>query len=291
MNGEPGEMDRMPGDGAPVRMRPPRPPMNPNAEPNAPAADAPPNPDAAPTESSAPSPLQIEVGPDGIRLFAVKVDAAQVFVELGARTGTKIVVDDTVNRQITAQIYKKTAAEIIDAVVGTYGLSSALVDGAYLISEGIPKSPSSYLLSDIDTITTKYVLAPNAKGLLPVFLQDHVKINPEQNAVVLSAPREVLRKFREDISQFDVPAAQIMLETLMVEFTDTNNFNLNTLLGFSNASDAVSTNPLTGAVTYQSVENLPKDFRIRVQALVEMGKARIRANPRIATVSGQEAFI
>lgn len=36
----------------------------------------------------------------------------------------------------------------------------------------------------------------------------------------ISAPAEVLAKFREDIKQFDVPAAQIMIDVVMVEFTD-----------------------------------------------------------------------
>jgi type IV pilus assembly protein PilQ len=269
-----------------------------------------PTPEAAPNSASASgaetgaedaSPLHIEVGPDGIKVFAVKADAAQVFVDLGMKTGTKVVVDDTVNRQITAQITGKTAGEIIDKITGVYGLSSAQVGGAYLISEGIPKSPSTYLLSDIDTITTKYVLAPNAKSLLPVFLQDHVKINPEQNAVVLSAPKEVLRKFREDISQFDVPAAQIMLETLMVEFTDTNGKEIESLLGYSSplynddgtvsATIPPSTDPTNGEINFRSVSTLPKDFMAQLHHLVVEGKARVRANPRIATVSGQEADI
>jgi type II secretory pathway component GspD/PulD (secretin) len=83
-----------------------------------------------------------------------------------------------------------------------------------MVSEGIPRSPSSYLLSDIDAIPTKYVDAANARNLLPVFLQDYVKVNAEQNAVVLSAPRDVLRKFRQDIAQFDIPASQILVDLL-----------------------------------------------------------------------------
>ena len=73
-------------------------------------------------------------------------------------------------------------------IAGAFGLSMADVNGVTMISEGIPRSPSSYLLSDIATIPTKYVVAANARNLLPVFLQDYVKVNAEQNAVVLSAP-------------------------------------------------------------------------------------------------------
>ena len=71
----------------------------------------------------------------------------------------------------------------------------------------------------IISIPTQYVLAPTAKSLLPNFLQDHVKINPEANAVILSAPRDVVEKFRRDVAQFDIPSAQIRVSVLMVEFT------------------------------------------------------------------------
>ena len=62
---------------------------------------------------------------------------------------------------------------------------------------------------------------------------NYVKVNAEQNSVVLSAPREVLAKFREDIAQFDIPAAQILIELQLIELTDTSldqlglNFNYN----------------------------------------------------------------
>lgn len=271
----------------------PIPPAGAQNSPPAPAATpaaAAPAP-AAPPATSAAGTLTINTGPDGITLFALKVDAGELFTELGRRTKTRIVVDDTVNRQITVRLHAATVTDAINSIVAAYGLSTAVVNGVTMISEGIPNNPSSYLLSDIDTITTRYVLAPNAKVLLPVFLQDHVKINPEQNAVVLSAPTEVLRKFRQDIRQFDVPAQQIMIEALMVEHTDSNDQSFDLALGLSNVGNATTTDAGTGAVTFKSLRVLPRDFNAHLTALVERGKARIRANPRIATVSGQPASI
>ncbi|MGQ9524353.1 MAG: type II secretion system protein GspD [Armatimonadota bacterium] len=236
--------------------------------------------------------VEVQVTLDGVSVFALGADAAELFTELGKKTGTKIVVDDLVNRRITVNLVNRKVSSVIEDIAAAYGLSATQQpNGVFMISEGIARNPSSYLLADIDSITTKYVLAPNAKGLLPVFLQDHVKINQEQNSVILSAPRDVLQKFRQDIEQFDVPAAQIMVEVLMVELTDSGAKDLNAILSLSNASDVATTDSLLGQITYRSVGQLPKEFSAKLKALVESGQARVRANPRIATVSGQRADI
>jgi len=48
---------------------------------------------------------------------------------------------------------------------------------------------------------------------------------------------------------------------------------------------------LLGTLTFSSITGLPNDFFINLKALVTKGRARVRANPRIATVSGQKASI
>ena len=247
------------------------------------AADAP----APPDELT----LEITVGDEGVSVFAVNVDAHELFTTLAEKTGHRVIVDDTVERTITVNLRNRPCQDIIDNIVGAYGFACREMDGVCMISEGIPRSPSSYLLSDIDTISTQYVMAQNAKSLLPVFLQDHVKTNMAQNAVVLSAPSQVLKKFREDIAQFDVPAAQIMIDVLVVELTNITREEFDFAINWSNAGKGASVLSATGDISFTSVTNLPPDFSVRLRALVEKQKARVRANPRIATVSGREAEV
>ncbi len=224
-------------------------------------------------------------------VFAVSVDAPQLLTAIAARANLKLVVDDTVSRLITLSVTDKPAREIISSIAGAYGLAAADVGGVTLVSEGIPRTPSSYLLSDIDQISTKYVDAQNARNLLPVFLQDYVKVNSSQNAVVLSAPAEVLRKFREDIAGFDIPAAQITVDLLLVEFTESGLDQLNLNLSYSNAGGQVNFSPSQGSLSYRSLTTLPNQFFAQLSALQQKGEARVRANPRIATVSGRRASI
>ncbi len=235
--------------------------------------------------------LKITVGDEGVSLFAMGVDAHELLMALAKETGHPIIVDDTVKRAITVNLRNRSSQDIIDNIVSAYGFAFREVDGICMISEGIPKKPSSYLLSDIDTISTQYVVASQAKSLFPVFLQDNVKTNMAQNAVVLSAPSQVLKKFREDIAQFDVPAAQIMIDVLVVEFTNVDKDEFDFSMNWSNADNAASVLSATGDLRFNRVTNLDPDFYLRLRALREQQKARVRANPRIATVSGKEAEV
>lgn len=250
------------------------------------------SPSAPPAENNAAQPsLEVTAGPQGVSVFAVGVDAQELLTRLAKETGIRLIVDDTVRRTVTINLVNMPVTRILEIIAAAYGLSYREVNGIFMLSEGIPRSPSSYLLSDIDTITTQYVLAPNAKSLLPVFLQDHVKTNAEQNAVILSAPPEVLKKFREDIKQFDIPAAQIMIDVLMVEFTDSAAREFRAQWSWSNDGRSLTVDSPLGQVIFRSVTTLPTEFFTSLRALVTQGKARVHANPRIATVSGQRASI
>jgi len=235
--------------------------------------------------------LSIEVGPEGVSAYAVSCDAHLFFATLAKKTGLRMIVDDTVKRKLTVNFTGAKLTDIINDIVTAYGLACSDVDGIFMVSEGIPRTPSSYLLSDIDSIQTRYVLPSRAKALLPVFLQDHVKTNSDQNSVILSAPLPVLEKFRDDIQQFDIPAAQIMIEVLMVEFTDSSLDRFDLELNWDNGGIAGQLLSSIGQIAVKGIAGLPQDFSARIDALKAAGKARIRAHPRVATVSGQTATI
>jgi type II secretory pathway component GspD/PulD (secretin) len=275
--------------GPPGRAGAPRPVAQPAPNGARPPAAAPP--DSAAANGDARDTIELEVGERGVSLYAVAADAHELLTKLARATGLRLIVDDTVKRNITVNLVNRPVSEVLGSIVSTYGLSCKEVDGIFIVSEGIPTSPSSYLLSDIDSISTKYVLSNNAKSLLPVFLQDNVKTNPEQNAVILSAPTEILKKFREDIAQFDIPAAQIMVDVLMVEFTDTGAREFGSRWGWTDNGRSIAVDGGAGSVVLRGIATLTPDFHTDLRAMVSGGKARVRANPRIATVSGREASV
>ena len=110
-------------------------------------------------------------------VHAVSVYAPLVCSALAEKTNLQLVVDDAIkDRKVTVHLSDKTPVEIVDYVVTAYGFSSGRINGITMISEGIRRRSLLYLLSTIESIPTQYVEANNVKSLLPVFLQDHVKV-------------------------------------------------------------------------------------------------------------------
>ena len=75
-------------------------------------------------------------------------------------------------------------------------LCNSQAGNVFMISEGIPKNPFSYLMGDIDSVTTEYVPASRVKSLLPEFPRARVKVNEGKNAAVLSAPSQMVEKIQ-----------------------------------------------------------------------------------------------
>lgn len=242
-------------------------------------------------EDDTTSSVSITAEGDTVSVFAVNADAHDLLNQLARETGLPIIVDDTVDRKITLNLVNKPPREVLATIVDTYGLSFAEIDGILIFSEGIPNSPSSYLLSDIGSYTIQYVSAAQARDLMPAFLTRYVKANASQNAVVLSAPEAVLRRFREDIEQFDRPPAQIMLDVLVVEFTDVDTDTFMARIGWDNSTLGLRTDSLTGDLNFTALAELPTNFFAYIDALVTARKARVRACPSIATVSGSSARV
>ncbi len=237
------------------------------------------------------APIEVTVTESGVSVYAIKADACRLLIELAEQTGLHIIVDDTVARTLTVNLVNKSARAILDHIVDAYGLSLAEMENVLIVSEGLPTSPSSYLMGDIAAVTTHYVQPARAKQLLPPFLHFHVKTNLAQNSVVLSAPAPVLAKFREDVKQFDIPAAQIMLNVLVVEFTDIDFDEFSARFGWQNQNLGITTDSLTGNATLNAIVDLPKQFFIDLDALVRGQRAHVRSNPSVATVSGRSASI
>lgn len=237
------------------------------------------------------SELAVNVTDRGASVFAVNADVHDVFSKIATATGLPMIVDDTVQGKATVNIVDTAPREIIAILVDAYGLAFSEVDGVLVITEGMPKKPSSYLMGEIEAVTTKYVQPARARSLLPIFLQSEVKMNTDQNAVVLSGPRAVLDKFRQDVEQFDKPAAQIMLDVLVVEYTNLDAEAFSAQVGGQNDNFGLTTDTLTGQTVLTAVTTLPQSFYAHLRDQVTQHKARVRANPRVATVSGLDASV
>ncbi|HVF84428.1 MAG TPA: hypothetical protein VM821_00490 [Abditibacteriaceae bacterium] len=223
-----------------------------------------------------------------LSLRAVKADIQSLIGEIARKGGISVAVDDAVDRKVSLNLDSVSPAEALRDISTAYGLALSQSNGVYTLSEGVPTDLATYNASSTQSFRMQNTQAQNASGLLPNFLYSYVKVNSEQNAVVVTAPSQMLAKIGQDLKRMDVAPPQIAVEAIAVEFTDSTDKDLG--ISFGNAQRGVfSTTDNGGTLSYSNIGNLPSSFAFNLRALEIAGKARVRARPQMAVTNGRTA--
>lgn len=222
---------------------------------------------------------------------AVKADIHTFLSAIASETGLSVAVDDAVDRKVSMDIQDADPDRVIRSITTAYGLALSKVDGIYMISEGVPTDLATYHLSGTQSYRMQNTQALTASGLLPNFLFSYVKVNSEQNAVVVTAPTQMLAKIGSDLNRVDIPSPQILVEVIAVELTNTTDKSFGITLNNIAHTSITNVDVPNGTITYNSIGMLPKNFLLTLQALEQNGKARVRARPQMAVVNGRTAEI
>ena len=254
--------------------------------------------------------LSVEYQAGLVSVRAVNVDIQKLLGEIAAKTGVNLAVDDAVRAKVSLNLWDQTPDGLLRTIASAYGLALSEVEGVYMFSQGVPQDLAAYRLSGTASFPLRYTRAQAASGLLPTFLYSYLHVNEEQNAVVVTAPQQILDKIRADLAAVDVAPPQILIEAVAVEFTNTADLDAviqmarGDLTGRTTGyeDDAgdfyygdpelwLETDSRSGRLSYTSVGDLPYDFEARLRALETEQRAKIRAAPRMAVMNGHEANI
>ena len=243
--------------------------------------------------------LVVEALDGGIAVTALKADIHEVFAQVGAKAGLSIAVDDAVQHKASMRLPAMDPLVVLQAIASAYGLAVSNRSGMYMISEGVPKDMATYNRSGTESFALKHMTAAEAQGLLPTFLFSYLHVNKEQNALVVTAPTQMLEKIHRDLEQVDVAPPLIMVEALAVELTNTQDANLGVNWSYRGHTSEVSSDTQTGDIRFHDLG--PQDFdsgvaftrtlAAKLDTLVAAGRAEIRASPRMAAVNGEKAEI
>lgn len=227
-------------------------------------------------------------------------DIHRVVGEVAHQGGINAAVDDAVQHKVSLRLSGLKPIDVLKSIAAGYGLALSTDEkGDVMISEGVPRDMATYNRSGTASFPMKYLRAAEAQSLLPTFLFSYLHANMEQNAIVVTAPTQMLKKIESDLRQIDIPPPLIMVEVLAVELTNTKNLTAGLNWNYQGTSDIVGTDPRTGSVQYRIIgpDDFPpgvartRDLGVRLDALVDKGLAKIRANPRMAAANGHEAQI
>jgi type II secretory pathway component GspD/PulD (secretin) len=256
-------------------------------------------------EEAAEEPVETELRvtyADGLlSVTATKADIQELLGKIAEETGVNLAADDAVDGEANLHLQDLPTAEILEAIAGAYGLALSNIDGVYMFSRGVPQDLAAYRLSGTKSFPLRYTRAKDASGLLPTFLYSYLHVNEEQNAIVVTAPLQMLEKIEADLNQVDVAPPQILIEALAVEFGSTEELDKVVRLFGGDVTGKTTetgepaytaeTDSRSGELSYSNIGDLPDDFEGRIRLLEAEQKANIRAAPRMAVMNGHDAQI
>jgi type II secretory pathway component GspD/PulD (secretin) len=241
--------------------------------------------------------LTVSFDDGGLTVRALKADLHRVVAEIARAAGVNVAVDDRVQREVSLNCSGLGVNQVMQAIASGYGLALSAVGDVQMLSEGIPTDLPTYGRSVTASYPLTYVKVDDAASLLPPFLIEYLRRNPQQNSIVVTAPRQMLDKIGEDLRAVDIAPPLIMIEVLAVEITTDGSLDRSLEAMYTGKDFEAGINTETGALTYSEGDSYGLAGGIaetiglsgRVQALLASGVARIRAQPRMAAMNGQRA--
>jgi type IV pilus assembly protein PilQ len=248
--------------------------------------------------SSTVSAVQTPLGhSDTVTLDRKDAQAADILAEIAKQTGVEIVVLTAPELTRTVRWTKVTVEEALRTLL--LGTKYAYVkDGArYVVGDTTRKagedSAEAALFLTTEVIPLKHLRAEEAPALLGSVAgkesQSLIAL-PDLGALSVTGTADQIARVRSALAQIDVPAQQIMLQAVLLETSE----NLDKELGFQylgEKSHLKGQGPLQGSLVYGTAGGFKEFLTTTLTALVSEGKARVLANPRVATLNGKKANI
>ena len=230
---------------------------------------------------------------------------------LAAQCGVTIIADGSVMGIATTEFIDVPLETALERLVLPFGLTYRWMDGYYLVGAPHPDNPSFLLLTKTELYRPQYLKAPYIADLMSRFYEPFLSVNKETNTLSLTGSPELIARIRQDLAALDVPPRQVMIEALITETSSdvSRRLGISWSLGGASGRDSIRIDGYPGnppdsgyspqvnhiGALFQRVDIRSGEwfgqFRAELDAYVEEGKARIRANPRIATLEGSQANI
>ena len=233
-----------------------------------------------------------------------ETEIREALMDIAAQTGVNIVPGPMVQGYyVTADFTEVPLEQALYQLLAPLGFTFTQMDGYYLVGLASPDSPSFSLLSTAERVVPNYIKATSVPKLLSSFYEPFVKVDAENNTIVISASPEMIKRIRQELAKIDVPPRQVMIEALVTEFSEEARKSLGLEASWTGTKDGRGlsiTVPFgnlldsTFSIWYKKPDRYKDwlgEYEVSLKALVQDGEVTIRANPRVATLEGQKASI
>jgi len=243
--------------------------------------------------------IEITASEGLISVHAVKADIHKVVAQIARAGEISVAVDDAVQHKVSVNVQDQEPLAVLRGIAAGYGLALSSVGDVYMLSEGVPADLPTYLRSGTASFPIRYLKASDARSLLPTFLFKYVHDNPEQNAMVVTAPSQMLAKIQRDLQAVDISPPMIMVECAVIELTDSADLDSQFRWRYDSENYGAGTDSRTGEIDFEhgDFDGLAAavaptaQLQAWLQALVTQGLAEVHSHPSTAAVNGKEASI
>ncbi|MBN2220211.1 MAG: hypothetical protein JW697_08040 [Kosmotogaceae bacterium] len=207
--------------------------------------------------------------------------------DISAQTGVTIIADSTVAGFVTIELTDVPLEKALQLVLMTGGYSYVKIDDFYFVGAPDPKSPSFYLIAKTESFKIQYLSVASIKELLPAIYEQYVKINGTSNMLTITAPENIIERFREDLKKIDIPSKSVKIQIVVTEVSEgvMKELGLESIEYEFDASESFNENWITVLKLALGTFDLETDFfgalLAKIKLLEDDHKAEITADPWI----------
>ena len=227
-------------------------------------------------------------------------DIISVLRDVSAQTGINILAEPSVQGWVTLELIDVTLEQALDMIAIPLGYTWVRVGSYYVVGSPDLKNPAYPMFTKTEAVSLKYVKADAAAKLLSDFFTPNVKVDASANLIVITGTQAVIDRVKSDLAKIDKPAAQVVMEAVIVEVTADAGKSLKSDWRFEgSAGQGDSTLPASGFIDFVSgiwsgklnLEGGLNHVLGAVKFLVDSGKAEIHATPKLMAMDGEAAEI
>lgn len=220
-----------------------------------------------------------------ITLSVQNAPVKDVIGALSKISGQSIVIDDSVQGQISLDLKNIPFDLALDLVTNSKGLTYKTMDNVIIVStfENIKNYYSNF-----DVYKINYINADDAlKSISGVVQSDGLTVDTQSNSILFSGSKKDEDKLKSLISKIDIPGQQVTIEAKIISLNrdKTDNF------GFKWDWDSLPSSDSTYDGIIHIGHGYTSSFQTTLAAQVSNGNANILATPRVMTLPGKEASI
>jgi type II secretory pathway component GspD/PulD (secretin) len=217
----------------------------------------------------------------------VDTDIRQALKDIAFQAGKEIILDDTVRGLVSCQFNNMPFEEALEKLLIQGGYAYKRIKDYYLVGYPDPKNPTFKQLADVEMIELDYLQSAECTKLLPDVFSQYIKADKETNSLIVTAPSATIQTIKEHINKLDKRPGCVKIELLVVEmFSETRK-----ILGMEWGYRGEELKELSDILPLTTFNIDNKNVLLQIKGLIEEGKVKIRANPKVTTLDGKPASI